>query len=303
MILHKNRNDFIEAIQATAAYKGVAPSLVEKDYYVTLLLKKLNDKIPGVLFKGGTSLGKCYTIIDRFSEDIDLTLDNVHFTQGKKRLANKMVVEVCDELGFTLANRESVEKHSHGNYNIYYIEYPILFPSEDVKSFLKVEMVFIQKAYPDEMKQASSYIGSWLIENGNRMVAEQLDLLPYAIRVQTLERTLVDKVFAVCDYFLRGETERNSRHIYDISRILTKVAITDEIKPLIVNVREDRKANRTCVSAQDGVNVPELLRRIVETGFYKKDYLSSTEKLLLKPLPYDEAIKALDVIIASRIFE
>ena len=166
-MLHKDKEKFVEAIQAASIYHGMPASLIEKDYYVTLLLKMLNDKIPGLLFKGGTSLAKCYKIIDRFSEDIDLTLDNEHFSQSKKRNANKAVIEVCDELGFGLTNREFVEKHSHGNYNVYNIEYPILFPSSDIKPFLKVEMVFIQKAYPDETQQADSYIGSWLTDNGN----------------------------------------------------------------------------------------------------------------------------------------
>ena len=303
MLLHKDKEKFVEAIQAASIYHGISASLVEKDYYVTLLLKMLNGKIPGLLFKGGTSLAKCYKIIDRFSEDIDLTLDNNHFSQSKKRNANKAVIEVCDELGFILSNREFVEKHSHGNYNVYNIEYPILFPSNDIKPFLKVEMVFIQKAYPHEMQQADSYIGSWLTGNGNTDLAAQFELLPFDVRVQVLERTLVDKVFAVCDYYLRNETERNSRHVYDISRILTKVELNERLRPLIDSVREDRKPNKTCVSAQDGANVPALLKEIIEKDFFKKDYNASTEKLLIKPVHYNDALKSLSAVIDSRLFD
>lgn len=67
---------FSDAILAASEYWNIAPALIEKDYYVTLILKRLNEEIPGLLFKGGTSLSKCYKLIDRFSEDIDLTLDN-----------------------------------------------------------------------------------------------------------------------------------------------------------------------------------------------------------------------------------
>ena len=49
--------------------------VIEKDYYVTMLLKLLSDKIPYIVFKGGTSLSKCYKVIKRFSEDIDITID------------------------------------------------------------------------------------------------------------------------------------------------------------------------------------------------------------------------------------
>ncbi len=296
MKLHNDKQAFSDTILSVSRELNIVPALIEKDYYVTLLLKALRDKIPGLLFKGGTSLSKCHKIIDRFSEDIDLTLDNDHYSQSKKRKANKAVIEACDELGFTVANREFVEKHSHGNYNVYNIEYPILFPSNDIKPYLKVEMVFIQKAFPDEIKPADSYIGSWLINNGNSDAAGQFDLLPFQIRVQSLERTLVDKVFAICDYYLRDEESRNSRHIYDISRILTKVEINNKLKTLVESVREVRKPNKTSLSAQDGVNVPELLKKIVDSEFFKKDYINSTEKLLIKPVKYDEAIKSLEIV-------
>ena len=302
MKLHNDKQAFSDTILSVSRELNIVPALIEKDYYVTLLLKALKNKIPGLLFKGGTSLSKCHKIIDRFSEDIDLTLDSEHYSQSRKRKANKAVIEACDELGFTLANREFVEKHSHGNYNVYNIEYPILFPSNDIKPYLKVEMVFIQKAFPDEIKFADSYLGSWLINNGNSGAAEQFDLLPFQIRVQSLERTLVDKVFALCDYYLRDEESRNSRHIYDISRILTKVKINDELKTLVGSVREVRKPNKTSLSAQDGVNVPELLKKIVDSGFFKKDYENSTEKLLIKPVRYGDAIKSLETIIDSGLF-
>ena len=56
-------------------------------------------------------------------------------------------------------------------FNEYNVEYPILFPSDDIKPYLSVEMVFLQKAYPDEIKPADSYIGSWLTSTGNTNAA------------------------------------------------------------------------------------------------------------------------------------
>ena len=243
MKLCDNKQDFSDIILRVSKELDIYPSLVEKDYYVNLFLNVLNKRIQGLLFKGGTSLSKCYKIIDRFSEDIDLTLDNEHFSQSKKRKANKAIIEACDELGFTLSNREWVENHSHGNYNVYIIEYPLLFPFDYVKPFIKIEMVFMQKAYPNEIQNVDSYIGSWLINNGYENLANKYDLRPFPIHVQTLERTLIDKVFAICDYYLKNETERNSRHIYDIYKILTKIQLDDKLSSLVNNVRDDRKNN------------------------------------------------------------
>src|SRR5580693_7204179 len=53
------------------------PIIIEKDFWVCWTLQQIFN-IPElssyITFKGGTSLSKCYNIIDRFSEDIDLTL-------------------------------------------------------------------------------------------------------------------------------------------------------------------------------------------------------------------------------------
>ena len=304
MKLHKNKGRFVEAITATSAMFGIEPALVEKDYFVTLLLRKAVERIPGLVFKGGTSLSKCYNLIDRFSEDIDLTLDDEHFTQSKKRNSIIELITICEELGLELTNKEAIENHTHGNFNCYDISYPIIFPSEDVKSGLKVEMTYIQKCYPHEQAVATSYIGEFFAKNGNERVVAEYELNAFTVQVQSLERTLVDKVFAICDYYLSGNTVRNSRHIYDISKLLTKVDISAcNLKSLVENVRKDRKPNKTCVSAQDGVIISELLGQIVSTEFFKQDYNETTLRLLTKTVYYDEAIKSLQVIIDSGLFD
>ena len=249
-------------------------------------------------------MSKCYNLIDRFSEDIDLTLDDEHFTQSKKRNSIIALITICEELGLELTNKEAIENHTHGNFNCYDISYPIIFPSEDVKSGLKVEMTYIQKCYPHEQAVATSYIGEFFAKNGNERVVAEYELNAFTVQVQSLERTLVDKVFAICDYYLSGNTVRNSRHIYDISKLLTKVDISAcNLKSLVENVRKDRKPNKTCVSAQDGVIISELLGQIVSTEFFKQDYNETTLRLLTKTVYYDEAIKSLQVIIDSGLFD
>ena len=85
MVLHKDRENFDIAIRAASRHFNVSLAIIEKDYYVTLVLCELAKKVPDLLFKGGTSLSKCHKIIDRFSEDIDITLDSEHQSQGKRR--------------------------------------------------------------------------------------------------------------------------------------------------------------------------------------------------------------------------
>lgn len=301
MKLHNSKESFEKLIRMVSDFYKIDPALIEKDYFVTLLLKELTVKVANLLFKGGTSLSKCHKIIDRFSEDIDLTLDENHQTQGQKKQMKAMLIETCEVLGMHLMNLDEIR--SRRDYNCYKIEYPIQHPSVGVKPLLLVETTYITKAYPSELKPATSIIYDYLHETNNEAAIQKYELQPFEIRVQTLERTLVDKVFAVCDYVIGKRIERNSRHIYDLSCLLKKVSLDERLKELVKEVRADRKQHSFCYSAQDGVNVPKILSDIVKLDIYKEDYERITKIMMFKDLPYEEAIKALKIIIASGVFE
>jgi hypothetical protein len=68
------RDIFTEA----AARLGIRPAIIEKDFWVCVVLRLLFQKsrfARSLVFKGGTSLSKAHGLIERFSEDIDLVLD------------------------------------------------------------------------------------------------------------------------------------------------------------------------------------------------------------------------------------
>lgn len=101
MYLHENKDDFLEAIATVASAKGITSQIVEKDYYVTLLLRLLAENLPFIVFKGGTSLAKCHHVIKRFSEDIDLTIDT-KITQGQKAFVKEALQNVTKNYHYKL---------------------------------------------------------------------------------------------------------------------------------------------------------------------------------------------------------
>jgi len=82
-----------ELIIRASSKLHISPVLVEKDFWVSWLLNKIfqHEISKDITFKGGTSLSKCYGIISRFSEDIDLTIDRKIFNnpENEKSLSNK----------------------------------------------------------------------------------------------------------------------------------------------------------------------------------------------------------------------
>ena len=301
MKLHNDKENFEIAVRLASRYFNVSQAIVEKDYYVTLLLEELCKVLPNLVFKGGTSLSKCYKIIDRFSEDIDITLEQNSITQGNKKKVKKSVVDICKQLEFELLNIE--ETRSRRDYNCYRIDYGALYESSSLKPQLLLETVFMVKSYPIEVKSASSMIYDYFKITENEKAISRYELKPFPIKVQKLERTLIDKIFAICDYMIGNNINGHSRHIYDISRLLDNIKLDDNFALLINEVREDRKKNTKCYSAQDGIVISKLLKTIIDSNIYKEDYETITSKLISKPIKYEEAIESLKTIIESKIFE
>ncbi|MBC1492348.1 nucleotidyl transferase AbiEii/AbiGii toxin family protein [Listeria booriae] len=69
MHLYENKEVFNQLIVATSQVKHLPEAVVEKDYYVSLLLRRLRDELPNLVFKGGTSLSKAYHVIQPLVEN------------------------------------------------------------------------------------------------------------------------------------------------------------------------------------------------------------------------------------------
>ena len=140
-------------------------------------------------------------------------------------------------------------------------------------------------------------------EIGESAAIDEYEMKPFEIRVQTLDRTLVDKVFALCDYAVSNNTTGYSRHIYDLHRLLSTVVLDDKMKARVKEVREDRKMHARCYTAQDQYNIPSILKQIINEKIYYKDYEDITKKVLFDRTSYETAITALHKIIESGVFE
>lgn len=300
-MLHNDRETFEQVILKVANETGIEPSIIEKDYYVTLFLKRIVQLQPNIIFKGGTSLSKCYKVINRFSEDIDLNIDTQSKpTEGQRKKLKENIISIIDEFGFTLDNADNVK--SRRNYNRYIIDYPTVFSSNFLKEYLIIETAVYIKAYPCERLQATSIIYDYLKQNGYEDLIQKYGLEPFELNVQTASRTLIDKLYALGDYYLSDAVQEHSRHIYDIYKLFDIVSLDANLKQLVSEVFDERKPHEQCHSAKDGIDMNVLLQEIIDKDIYKKDYENITEKMLFEDVPYATAIKTLQKIVDYKLF-
>ncbi len=227
MRLHENTGLFRDAVAITADYKGLSEVYVEKDYWVTLALQRIfqGELSEYVIFKGGTALSKCFSYIERFSEDLDLVLikePGLSPNKLKERLKriSSAVSEFLPEVDYPgITNKKGmIRKTAHF--------YTKSFEGEmgQVRDFIILESSWLGTSEPVISGKVSSYIYEMMLDRGQVDMANEYQLEPFLVPLLAPERTLCEKVMSLVRF---SHTEnpvmdlRNKiRHVYDLHQML-----------------------------------------------------------------------------------
>ena len=228
MTLHHNKDLFQDAVLITAQQKGIREIYIEKDYWVTLALKTIFTDAIGqdVVFKGGTALSKCFQLIERFSEDIDVVIlrrEGENENQWGKKIkkvshAVKSLIPEVEVEGIT-NKRGRIRKTAH--------DYEKLFDGafEQVRDMIIVEATHLGNFEPFTDATVQSYIAEMMQETGQSDMIKTYQLEPFTVRVLTVERTLCEKIMSLVRFsFAENPIPKLNdkiRHIYDIHQLLS----------------------------------------------------------------------------------
>lgn len=305
MYLHEDAKAFTELINVSANHVGLQPFQVEKDYYTSMFLGVLNQQ-PGceIVFKGGTSLSKCHRIIHRFSEDMDIALmfTSERAGDGMRKRLKQNILKTAELLGMDVTNRSLTQ--SDRDFNQYDISYEKLFHGDDaMRPQLLIETIVAYRPYPCEKLDVHNFVTDMLTELGRHELIIKYDLAPFPMTVQSIERTFVDKLFAICDYHLDRKYARYSRHLYDLHMIWTSARMNlMTVKAIMPQVVRDRQLhginNRSC---EPGINPQAIFSEIIATDVFKRDYIDVTSTFIYRPIAYAECIRSMEAILGMEI--
>ena len=292
-----NKEELINIFETISKETNKTSEIIEKDTIQTMFLYELSKEDLPFVFKGGTSLSKAYGIINRFSEDIDLSMAKKP-TDSERRRSNEIILNIANKLGFILDNPDMIK--TRYSYNKYIFKYESLFNAE--RQEIIIETSYYQRVYPVIKHKINSYISNYC-KNNNIVLPFDDYSLDFSMNVQSLERTFIDKVFAICDYRIQNMEERDSRHLYDVAKIMPYIKLDENLDNLIDQVREDRMLSKNNPSADLKYNINEMIEEIINKRFYEKDYNEITNKLLYENYSYDDSIKnGISKILDSKVF-
>lgn len=252
-----------QVLQVVAPKLNKAAQILEKDIWVCLALQKLFT-MPNALsmvFKGGTSLSKAFRVIDRFSEDVDVTIDFRNFTNEDPFLANVSNTrrkKISDNL------KNSLREHLK-EIVLPYLQTEIQNECNSTPTIkLTTDGEGIEIYFKSVLESPSTYIKPFVfLEFGARNFTEPNDvheIMPYIasevpalafpkanVTVLAPERTFWEKITMIHVECNRGKfkekSSRLSRHWYDVVMLylsdIGKSALSAQ--NLLINVVEHKK--------------------------------------------------------------
>ena len=217
-------DEFEQAMLRAAEHFRVSEQFIEKDYYVTEILRIIADRFGDkAMFKGGTSLSKGWGLISRFSEDIDLFVNREKFDPSPG--INKMD-KILKQLSETVAEHPALiwlkeeGKTTGGLGREDYFGYASRFTDlPGIRPVVRLEPGIGSGIFPAQVLPITSLIGRYLQEQGSANMAD--DLAGFDMTLLHFRRTFVEKMFALHGKVVRFQEEghvlgRDARHYPDL---------------------------------------------------------------------------------------
>ena len=289
MKLHLNKELFENYVALASQEEDIDEAIVLKDYYVTMALKHIYAIHNDLVFIGGTLLSKCFNIINRFSEDIDL----VATAENRKR-KQKATHDIINELASAWPWRHDANNDKYADFKEMYLYYDTKTVS-DLDQRVKLELITFLDPFPVIEKLVETIILKYMSKDE----IDEFDMHPVPVLTQEPYRTFFEKITLQKELYkdyLAGkpldETQaKRARDFYDIHKIWK---FYDKLVPIEMNnfnqmilSRHGHRKNRTSVH-HDEFNQYKLLDMFKKINIRKQLEELDFRKLSIRDLDCDD---------------
>tara|TARA_R110000868_G_scaffold380784_5_gene647073 strand:+ start:10116 stop:11135 length:1020 start_codon:yes stop_codon:yes gene_type:complete len=320
--------DLADIFTQTAIQMGVGlPTIIEKDYWLVKILQCLftdNDFNQHLVFKGGTSLSKCYGLIQRFSEDVDVTISKKilgfeestemvsHFGSTKRKnyfdsLTDASIKYVAKLQGALSEKLQATMMSS--DWRLY------VDPTEQQNIIFEYPKALTTSMYPDDLYVKPKILLEFgcrgeLFPAMDRQVTTYIETIypeifssdPIIVVTLTAERTFWEKVTLL--HMLAHQPAgknlqpRMARHYYDVYKLINSSAVKNKLSDfsLLASVARHKSVYFKSKQASYETAVPGSLRLLPNESLLKvleADYKAMTEMFFGDVVSFDEIVTSL----------
>jgi len=316
--------------EVAAADLNVMPQLIEKDFWVCWILKilfALPESGSHLTFKGGTSLSKCYDVIRRFSEDVDVSIERTFLSSEesiepakdesnkenqrrlerlqlacKEKISVTLIPELKKSISAVLTDDKiwKVELDSNdalGQTVLFTFPHALTSSVESyVKSAVKIEFGSRADHWPVENMRVAPYVAN---------VSGDVLIEVASVRVLAAERTFWEKatILHMIYHFPEGKNvpPRMSRHYYDLLAMVDTSIYHKSLEKiaLLKDVSEHKalffKANWAHYEEAKPGSL-RLMPRDEQVGQLKADYRQMQEMFFEDPPSFDSILEKLKTV-------
>lgn len=224
-MLHKDKEKFTNTIYQTVKRTGFPAFLLEKDYYLTLILSRINDLSEKLILKGGTCLNKIYYVYYRLSEDLDFSirLPGYSTTRSNRRKCIQPVKDNIEKFARQLGLKvDGIEKAGHNESKQYvynFIYQSALRPTEMKIKFeigLRYNPLCKTEVKNVQHKFLHPFTGEPLFDGGKVNCFSLNEIVSEKLRAAALRQTIVPRDFYDLDFILRNGFNLANKEVIDL---------------------------------------------------------------------------------------
>jgi len=221
-MIHENKDEFIKVLGRVSKKRGFLLSLIEKDYYLTLILSQIDELSENLVFKGGTCLNKVYYAYYRLNEDLDFSmiLPQYETTRGQRHKCiqpvEDKIIKFIEQFGMRLDNAGNPGRNESKQY-VFYLVYQSALREVEAKIKLEIGLSFNPldtiKKRPVQHVFLHPFTGDPLFDGGQINCLSLNELIAEKLRAGAIRKIIAPRDFYDIDFVLRKKFELANKEV------------------------------------------------------------------------------------------
>ena len=230
-MLHDNKEEFLRVLETTSAQTEFPLLLLEKDYYLTILLSGIHTLSEDLVFKGGTCLNKIYYSYYRLSEDLDFSMQLPDYTVTRSirrkciQPVKERIEEYAKQFGMKVDGIKEAGRNVSKQYIYYFIYKSVVQPSNQSIKF-EISLRFNPIAKVEKRKVKHKFIHPFteepLFDGGEVNCLALNEIVAEKMRAAAIRLAIAPRDFYDLDFILRHGFKLQNPEVMRLFKIKLK---------------------------------------------------------------------------------